>query len=283
MVLFFRKKKKKRSKVKRRGVSKKKKTKQVKGKVVKAKRKLKRAKKIKMKVTKRVPKSKAKEKKIREVKKVTKLEFNKMDDEKAYALLKRYRVSVVPYTFCKDKKKLSSEVNKIGFPLVMKVSGGIIHKTEVKGVRLNIENKEDAVKTFNELMKIKGCEKVLIQKMVKDGYELIVGAKRDPHFNSIVVLGAGGIFTELMKDVSFRVTPLSKFDAEQMLNEVKFSEIILKGFRGKKPADKDSIIETLLTVSRIIEKNKNIKELDINPLFVTSKKSFAADVRIILE
>jgi len=227
---------------------------------------------------------KPKPKKVKKIKKVSvKLDVNKMNDEKAYDLMKRYRLPIVPYAFCKNEKQLLVAIKKIGFPLAMKVSGKILHKTEVKGVRLNISDEEEAVKTFYDLMKISGTDKVLVQKMIKKGYELIVGAKRDPNFNSVVALGAGGIYTELLKDVSFRVTPLSKFDAEQMLNEVKFSEIILTGFRGKKPADKNSIIDTLLTVSRIMEKNNKIKELDINPLFVTSKKSFVTDVRIILK
>lgn len=228
--------------------------------------------------------SKPKPKKVKKIKKVSvKLDVNKMDDERAYELMKRFRLPVVPYAFCKNEKQLLVAIKKIGFPLAMKVSGKIVHKTEVKGVRLNISDEEEAVKTFYDLMKIKGTDKVLVQKMIKEGYELIVGAKRDPNFNSVVVLGAGGIFTELLKDVSFGVTPLTKFDAEQMLNEVKFSEIILTGFRGKRPADKNSIIDTLLTISRIMEKNNKIKELDINPLFVTSKKSFVTDVRIILK
>ena len=226
----------------------------------------------------------SKPKKVKKIKKVSvKLDVNKMDDEKAYDLMKRYRLPIVPYAFCKNEKQLLVAIKKIGFPLAMKVSGKILHKTEVKGVRLNISDEEEAVKAFYDLMKIRETDKVLVQKMIKEGYELIVGAKRDPNFNSVVVLGAGGIFTELLKDVSFRVTPLSKFDAEQMLNEVKFSEIILTGFRGKRPADKNSIIDTLLTISRIMEKNNKIKELDINPLFVTSKKSFVTDVRIILK
>jgi acyl-CoA synthetase (NDP forming) len=238
----------------------------------------------KKRIKKKIKKSFSKKKKVVKKKpKPVKLDVNKMDDQKAYDLLKKYKIPLAPYAFCKNEKQLLPAIKKIKFPLAMKVSGKILHKTEVKGVRLDIESEEEAIKTFYELMKIKGAEKVLVQKMLKGGYELIVGAKRDPNFNGIVLLGAGGIFTELLKDVSFRVTPLSKYDAEEMLNEVKFSKLILDGFRGLRPADKESIIDTLLTVSTIIEKNNNIKELDINPLFVTTKKSFAIDVRIVLK
>jgi len=214
----------------------------------------------------------------------TKPLINKMPDEKAYDLLKRYRIKVPTYAFCKNKEELIKAIKKIGFPCVMKASGeSIVHKTDVNGVRLNIETEEDAIKTFNELMKIKGCEKVLVQKMITSGYEIIVGGRKDPQFNRVIALGAGGIFTEFLRDVSFRVSPLNREDAEEMLMEVRFSDLILKGFRGQEPANREAIVDTILTVSRIMEKNQKIREIDINPLFATSKNAIAADIRIILE
>jgi acetyl-CoA synthetase (ADP-forming) len=119
--------------------------------------------------------------------------------------------------------------------------------------------------------------------MITDGYEIIVGGKKDPQFNRVVALGAGGIFTEFLKDVSFRICPVNRQDAEDMIKEVKFSDLILKGFRGQKPANANSIIEVILAVSKIMENNQNIRELDINPLFAMSTASLAADVRIILD
>ena len=212
-----------------------------------------------------------------------KLDFKKMPDENAYELLKRYKIQLPPYAFCKKLEDLKLALKKIGFPCAMKVSGNIIHKTNVNGVRLNIKSEEEAIKVFQELIKIKGCDKVLVQKMIADGYEIIVGGKKDPQFDKVVALGAGGIFTEFLKDVSFRVCPVSRQDAEEMLKEVKFSDLILKGFRGQKPADANSIIETIISVSKIMENNPNIKELDINPLFAMPTMSLAADVRIILD
>lgn len=166
----------------------------------------------------------------------------------------------------------------------MKASGkNIVHKTDVNGVKTNINSEEEAVKTFHELMKIKGCEKVIVQKMITEGYEIIIGGKKDPQFNKVVALGAGGIFTEFLKDVSFRVSPLTSQDAEDMLSEVRFSELILKGFRGQKPANKESIVNTILTVSRMMEADSKIKEIDLNPVFATSTDAIAVDARIILE
>ena len=261
------------------------------------KKRIKKVKKVKPKVRKNVRTRKIKVRKTTQKHKVKKnilkkktkaakkpkVIFNKMPDEKAYKLLSRYRISTPAYSFCKNEKELSTALKKIGFPCVMKVSGEIIHKTEVNGVRKNINSREEAIKNFNELMKIKECEKVLVQKMIKEGYELILGGKKDPQFNRVIALGAGGIFTEFLKDVSFRIVPMSKKDAEDMLNEVKFSDIVLKGFRGQKPADHSSIVEAIMSVSRIMEKYPDIKELDINPLFATPNKALAADVRIIME
>jgi len=218
-----------------------------------------------------------------QVKREVKLEFKKMPDEKAYDLLKRYRISLPDYAFCKKEEDLKAALKKIGFPCAMKVSGNIIHKTNVNGVRLNINNEAEALNAFKELMKIKGCEKVLVQKMLTEGYEIIVGGKKDPQFNRVIALGAGGILTEFMKDVSFRISPLSREDAEQMIREVKFSDLITKGFRGQKPADINSIIDVILSVSKMMESNPEIKELDINPLFAMPTKAVAIDVRIILD
>jgi len=251
------------------------------------KRKTVRPKKVRKRKVVRKPKVRRKVKIIRKsVKKIkpVKIEaIEKLDDEKAYDILKRFRITLPPYRFCKNEDQLTDALKRIGFPCVMKVSGDIVHKTNVNGVRLNIKNIDEAKKTFHELIKIKGCKKVLVQKMITEGYELIVGGKKDPQFGRIIAFGAGGIFTELLKDVSFRISPLNRIDAQEMVKEVKFSDVITRGFRNQKPADINSIVNVILSVSRIIEKNPKIKELDINPLFATSTKAIATDVRIILE
>jgi acyl-CoA synthetase (NDP forming) len=245
------------------------------------KKKFKKARKVKRKI-KKVKVAKKKMKKVKKPK-TTKPSFNKMPDEKAFDILRRFRIKVPVYAFCKNEKQLEKALKKVGFPCVMKVSGDILHKTDVNGVRKNIENEEEALNNFKELIKIKRAKKVLVQQMVGEGYELIVGGKKDPQFNRVVALGAGGIFTEFLKDVSFRIVPISKNDAQEMLNEVKFSDLILKGFRGQKPANPDSIVNALMAVSKIMERYPKIRELDINPLFATSTNAIATDVRIILE
>ena len=272
--------------------------------VKKAKKKPKKAKKqVAKKVSK--PKIMKKTKKQEKIKKPVKKKalkkvkikplINKMPDEKAFELLKRYRIKVPDYAFCESEEDLENAIKSVGFPMAMKVSGdSIVHKTDINGIRLDIENEESARNYFNELMKIrptarilwlkiKGAEKVLVQKMVKEGYEIIVGGRKDPQFNKVIALGAGGIFTEFMKDVSFRVSPISKEDAESMVMEVRFSKLLLGGFRGQKPASKEAIVNTILTVSRLMEANLKISEIDINPLFATNNETIAADVRIILD
>jgi len=283
---------KKKKKVKRRKIETKKKVRKPKKRRPKIIKKVRGAKKSKKILKKRKPVRverklrKVKVKKREKVLKEPKIKplINKMPDEKSYELLRKYRVKMPPHAFCKNEEELIKSLKKIGFPCVMKTSGrNIIHKTDINGVRLNIETEEDAIKTFKELMKIKGCEKVLVQKMITEGYEIIVGGRKDPQFDRIIALGAGGIFTEFLRDVSFRVPPINKEDAEEMLTEVRFSDLILKGFRGQKPANKEAIVNTILVVSRIMEKNPKIREIDINPLFATSKEAIAADIRIILE
>jgi acetyl-CoA synthetase (ADP-forming) len=209
---------------------------------------------------------------------------NKMPDEKAYELLKKFRIKVPNYFFCKSEKDVALAVKATGFPMAMKVSGNsIVHKTEVNGIRLSINTPEDAIAAFKELMAIKGCESVLAQKMITEGYEIIIGGRKDPQFKKVVVLGAGGIFTEFLRDVSFRVSPITREDAEGMVMEVRFSELLLNGFRGQKPANKESIVDTILALSRLLEANPKVKEIDLNPVFATSTDAIAADVRIILE
>lgn len=232
-------------------------------------------KKAKKKVKKRIRK-----KVVVKAKKETKKkeEILKIPDEKAFELLKRSRIPVVPYIFCSKEVNLEKCLKKIGFPCVMKVSGrNIIHKSDIEGVILNIENEEEALDAFKKLKKKKGCEKVLVQKQIK-GLELIVGGIFDRDFGECISFGGGGIFTEVLKDVSFRVCPIEKRDAEELIKETKIYEI-LKGYRGKK-YNIDSISDLLQKVSRLLLREK-IKEMDINPLFCDKKTCLVADVRII--
>lgn len=245
---------------------------------VKPKKVRKRVKKVKKKVKK--PKKVVKPKKVikPKVKKVKAPVIEKMPDEKALDLVKKYRIPTPVYGFCKNEKTLAQILKKIGYPCVMKVSGKIIHKTDVNGVRTNIKNEEQALENFKQLMKLRGSDKVLIQKQVS-GIEMIVGSKWDPQFGSIVTVGLGGIYVEILKDVVFRICPITIREAEDMVKELKGYDI-LKGIRGARPIKFSSLQETLLKICRL-SAAKKIKEMDINPLFVNEEGCWAADVRIV--
>jgi len=209
-------------------------------------------------------------------KEVRKIE--KIPDKQAYDILRKYKIPLADSYFVKNEKELQLPLKKLGFPVVMKVSGNIMHKTEVGGIRKDIRNFEDALKAFRDLIKINRVDSVLVQRQLS-GIELIVGSKRDSQFGHVIVTGLGGVFVETLKDVSFRVCPISTQDAEEMVKELKGYEI-LKGVRGANSINFHSLYETLTKVSRLAISEK-IKELDINPLFCNEKECIAADVRIV--
>lgn len=179
--------------------------------------------------------------------------------------------------------------NELGYPVVMKiVSPDIIHKTEANGVRVCVGSAEAVRHEYNSILesakKYKRDAKIhgiLVQEMAQ-GIEVIVGVSKDAQFGHTIMFGLGGVFVEVMKDVSFRVLPIAKKDAFALVKEIKGYKI-LAGIRGKKPANLNAIVDVLLKVSDILSKNQNIKELDINPLFVNEKEAKAADARIVFE
>lgn len=165
----------------------------------------------------------------------------------------------------------------VGYPLVLKVvSKKIIHKTEVNGVKI-VRNDAELESAFKELSKIKSAEGFIVQEFV-EGQELILGIKNDATFGPVIMLGMGGIFVEAIKDVTFRVCPITAEDATSMVDDLKFKKI-LYGLRGKKPVDMKALTDALVKLSKLPLKKK-IQELDINPLIVNDKAAKAVDVRI---
>jgi acetyltransferase len=175
-------------------------------------------------------------------------------------------------------ERINNIINKLVFPVVAKISSSLItHKTEVGGVIVNIKDKRELTESYEKLFKI--SKEVVVQEMVK-GYEIILGAKRDLKFGIIISLGLGGIFTELLKDISFRVYPFSFEEFTKMIEETKTSAL-LKGFRGKKPVDLRKIYKIIGRLGEFMEKEKEIKEMEINPLIISDSKLIAVDARII--
>ncbi len=196
--------------------------------------------------------------------------------EEAFGLMEKYKIPLPQQKLVKSPAEALKFAGKTGYPVVMKLySAKISHKTDVGGVFTGV-GKGDVNKVFGRLMKIKGCEAVLMQKQV-DGIETIVGGVEDPQFGPCVSFGTGGIFVEVLKDVSFRVCPVTKNDAREMVKETKVYHI-LKGYRGKK-YDTEGLVNVLVKVSKMMVAEK-IKELDINPLICSEKGVWAVDVRM---
>jgi len=210
-------------------------------------------------------------------------------EELSKTILKTYGVKVPPFALVTSAEEAAKQAKKIGFPLVMKVvSPQILHKTDVGGVKVGLDNVNDVKKTFKDmygrLSKKKGVEVkgILLEKMVPKGVELIVGIQNDPQFGPVIMVGLGGIMTEVMKDVAFRMLPISTSDAKSMLNELKGSAL-LKGFRGSDPIDTNMVAQMLVQIGKLgVENADYINSIDFNPVVVYPKSHFVVDAKIIL-
>ncbi len=205
-------------------------------------------------------------------------------------LLKAAKIPVVETKLATSKTEAMELAKKMGFPVVMKiVSPDVVHKSDAGGVKLNIQNATQAGKAYSEILanikkhypkaKIVG---ITVQKMAKQGIEVIIGMTKDAQFGPVIMFGLGGILVEVLKDVSFRIVPMTKRDASEMITEIKGFPI-LKGYRGQDPADVPYLEELIVKVSDFVDKNPEIKELDLNPVFAYKSGALAVDARIILE
>jgi acetate---CoA ligase (ADP-forming) subunit beta len=209
---------------------------------------------------------------------------NTLSEHESKQLLSLYSIPVTREILVEDRKDLSGAVNEIGFPLVMKGnSSSITHKTEEGLIEVDIRNEKEAGASFEKIMaKMEGRgDGVLIQEMIKGQRELAAGLTRDPQFGPCVMFGLGGIFTEILKDVAFRVAPLEKRDALDMMQEIKGHKI-LDAVRGLEAADLDTLSQILINVGRIGIENEQVKEIDINPLILAGARPVAVDALVIL-
>ena len=216
-------------------------------------------------------------------------DHNVITEEAAKSILKKYRISVPGYSLATSSAQAVRDAKRLGFPLVMKVvSPQILHKTDVGGVKVGVDNTADVKKTFNDmygrLSKKKGVnvKGILLEKMVPKGVELIVGIQNDPQFGPVIMVGLGGVLTEIFKDVAFRMLPITTSDAKSMLNELKGSKI-LKGFRGSKPIDLNMIAKALVQIGKMgVDNADYINSVDFNPIVVYPKSYNVVDAKIIL-
>ncbi|MGB5749777.1 MAG: acetate--CoA ligase family protein [Desulfobacterales bacterium] len=201
-------------------------------------------------------------------------------------VLASYDLPVTREKLVSNSKDLLEAAEQIGYPLVIKGSSAeIAHKTETGLIRVDVRNDEEATTAFREItaaMEGASDGAVLVQQLVKGQRELVVGLTRDAQFGPCVMFGLGGIFTEILKDTVFRVAPLEKQDALEMMQEIKAGKI-LEEFRGMAAADKDMLAEMLMTVGRIGIENDAIKEIDINPVIISGGKPVAVDALVVLQ
>lgn len=214
-------------------------------------------------------------------KNLTEFESRKILEEYGFAMPKAY--------LAKSPRDAVSFAGKIGYPVVLKImSPDILHKSDAACVKTGLSNAEEArfayLSIVNNALKQNFSAKidgVLVEETLR-GMELIVGAKHDPQFGPIIIFGLGGVFVEILKDAAIRLAPITRKDAAEMICEIK-GKRLLEGYRGTKQVNLEALEDTILSASKMIVAHPEIKEMDINPLFVNEKRAVVGDARIIIE
>lgn len=199
-------------------------------------------------------------------------------------------IPIVETFLARTRAEAISIAREIGFPVALKVvSPQIVHKSDIGGVRLEIQNASQAGKAFDAIVDAvrkkepaAQIEGVSVQKMAGPGVEVIAGMSRDAQFGPVLMFGLGGVFVEVLRDVSFRIVPLARRDARQMIAEIK-GYPVLKGYRGHEGVDLAALEDVLLRLSVLVEGTPEIRELDLNPIVARADGAMAVDARIILE
>ncbi len=211
---------------------------------------------------------------------------NVLTEFESKELLQEIGIPIPAQKLTKTKEETLSAAESIGYPVVLKLMAeDIVHKSDTGAVKLNIKNKEETEKAFDELMAIQAqSEKTIsVQNMADEPItELIIGMTTDAQFGPALMFGIGGILVELLEDVSFRIAPVTEYDCNEMIREIKGFPI-LDGYRGKPKADIDAIVDTLMKISDLVVKNEEIYEMDLNPVFIYENGLICVDARIILK
>lgn len=204
-----------------------------------------------------------------------------LTENEVKGILREYKIQTTKYKLIQSEKEL--EKLTLRYPLALKIcSPRFIHKTDVGGVRLNIKDRNELFGAYEEMTRKFKNENFLVEEMEKQGLEVIVGLVDDPTFGLTIMFGLGGVFTELFRDVTFRVVPIDRYDAEHMLTDLK-SKNVFAGFRGVK-VNREALAELLLKVSKLAQDSDGyLKELDLNPVFAREKDAVVIDARMILK
>jgi len=214
---------------------------------------------------------------------------NFLFEHEAKALCGHYGMPITAIAVATTEEEAVKSAEKIGYPIVLKiVSPQVLHKSDAGGVLINIKDEKALREGYNQILKnvkahVPDAEitGILVQEMAPNGTEVIIGSTNDPTFGPTIMFGLGGIFVEILKDVSFRIVPITKTDAEEMVKEIKAYKI-LEGARGMPKADQETIVNTILATSKMLEECPEIKELDMNPVLVYEKGARIVDARVIL-
>jgi acetyl-CoA synthetase (ADP-forming) len=201
-----------------------------------------------------------------------------------------YGIPVTNFKVAKNEDEAVKFAEELGYPVVLKiVSPSILHKSDVGGVIIGLKTAEEVRNAYRKILENVKEHKpkaeivgLLVQEMAPSSTEVIVGAIKDPQFGQALMFGLGGIFVEVLKDVTFRVAPVTEDEAHEMITEVK-AYPLLKGYRNLPPADIEAIVKIILNTSRLVMEHQEIKELDLNPIMVYEKGAKTVDARILLE
>ncbi len=215
---------------------------------------------------------------------------NMLTEIEAKELLKQAGISVVDTKLATSKEEAISISQRFGFPVVLKIaSSDVVHKSDAGGVKLGLKTSRQVGKAYDDILKaIKKrypearIQGISVQKMAPPGVDVLIGMSKDAQFGPLLMFGLGGIFVEVLKDVSFRIVPLVLRDAREMIREIK-GYPLLEGYRGQEPVDVANLEKLILKVSDFVEKNPEVKELDLNPIFAYRDGAVAVDARVILE
>jgi acyl-CoA synthetase (NDP forming) len=208
----------------------------------------------------------------------------------AKQVLEEAGVPVSPARLARTRDEAMQMAGALGYPIVLKiVSPQITHKSDVGGVALNLTSSDEVGAAFDRVVASAKqhepnatIDGVAVQRMEKQGVEVIIGMTKDPQFGPVLMFGLGGVLVEVLKDVAFRVVPLDARDARQMVHEIK-GYPLLEGYRGHDPADVAKLEQLLLQVSAFVEAHPEVAELDLNPVFAYKDGAIAVDARIVLD
>ena len=212
-----------------------------------------------------------------------------LSEVEAKRLLAEAGIPVVEAQLARDRDSAIAIAKQAGFPVALKVvSPQISHKSDVGGVKLGLTSADEVGEAFDEIAAAARraepdaqIEGVSVQRMAEPGIEVIVGMTTDEQFGPVLMFGLGGVLVEVLKDVAFRVVPLTERDARQMVRDIQGFPV-LEGYRGQEPADVAALEELLLKLSSFVEAHPEISELDLNPVFAYAKGAVAVDARIVL-